>query len=102
MKSMASRVVDRFAAAPGQVLLWIPERTQGSITVPYTGPKPVRVWSLIRERDESNPPQLPYSPVYRVNAAIEDAGHDWRILPGVFRYSSNSTDGACWLLLEFA
>lgn len=69
--------------------------------VPYTGPRPERVWTLLREQDEANPPPLPYSPVHGVNASVEDIGHDWKVQNGTFRYSSQSTDGGRWVLLEF-
>lgn len=84
-----------------QVLLWIPERTRGAILVPYTGPKPTKVWTLFREMDPNRPPALPITPVHGVNASFEDVGHDWKVAGGTFRYSSQSTDGNRWLLLEF-
>lgn len=84
-----------------QTLLWIPPRTRGTIAVPYAGPKPDRTWTLPRERNETTPPALPFYPVHGLNAALEDMEHDWKVQGGIFRYSSRSTEGECWVLLEF-
>jgi len=36
-----------------------------------------RLYTLFNFDDENSPPQLPFPPVHRENAFIEDEGHDW-------------------------
>lgn len=78
---------------------------------PCNPAKPVRVdfgerdiknvWTLYRNTDKSNPPALPYVPVHRQNAFLEDWMHDWNIdSKGRFRYASRITDEPVWVLVE--
>lgn len=70
------------------------------------GKKPDRIWTLYRHCDENVKPELPFAPVHRFNAFIEDYVHDWneRKMPDgslELAYSSRVADGPVWILLEY-
>lgn len=68
--------------------------------------EPSRIWTLFREEDEANPPELPFVPIHRVNAFAEDCVHDWNWYrhgsgPAMLNYYSRVVDGPVWILLEY-
>lgn len=68
--------------------------------------RPGRVWTLYREDNESQPPQLPFVPVHNTNAFLEDYVHDWNEVRGkdgqlMLDYSSRVIDRPVWILLEY-
>lgn len=63
--------------------------------------EPARVWSLPRHTDPDAPPSLPFRPVHRENAWLEDRVHDWNWRAGRLTYASRVTGGRVWLLLEY-
>lgn len=112
-----------FAIAKGktyrQAAVWIPRRGDGgpapTVAVPE---KPERVWTLLYDGKEGEPPHwlsgTPKTPgttlrdgppgllpQHRVNAFLEDPSHDWTWRDGVLRYFSRLNDGGCWILLEY-
>lgn len=91
-----------------QRLVWLPLQPdgpphgRGPLIVQASGTAPTRLWTLLHERDEGQPPALPIAPVHHHNAFHEDRGHDWQWLSeGRFRYSgAGAQRGGIWLLLE--
>lgn len=89
-----------------QRLVWLPPQPdgplhgRGSLIIQASGERPQALWTLA-ERDEANPPTLPFQPRHGYNAFSEDCGHDWQWLSGSrIRYSGNGRDrGGVWLLL---
>ena len=59
--------------------------------------KPALIWLTIGR------PEAPFVPVHRVNALLEDEGHDWQWRGGVLWYSSVVPDRTqdVWLLVEY-
>ena len=63
--------------------------------------EPTRIWTLFTHTVEHPPPRLPFVPVMRHNAWLEDIVHDWNWQRGVLRYYSRVANGPVWLLLEY-
>lgn len=89
-----------------QELLWVPpgaggDMPRGGFRLPYVGP--TTLWSLTSHVDPAAPPALPFRPVHRVNAFVEDSIHDWTHSTSMneLRYYSRVSTGGHWLLLEF-
>lgn len=60
-----------------------------------------RVWTLFRCTVKTPPPPLPFMPVHRANAFLEDPVHDWNLDHNrKFRYASRVTDAPVWVLVE--
>lgn len=88
-----------------QELLFVSEWEQRGI-VPNAKPlalaaEPKRVWTLFHYEDPERPPSLPFEPIHRHNAFLEDKIHDWNWSNGMFRYGSRVADSPVWLLLEY-
>jgi hypothetical protein len=62
---------------------------------------PVRVWTLWNHCDKSKKPELPFVPVQRGNAVMEDQTHDWNCHHGKFKYYTRFMDCSCWILVEY-
>lgn len=89
-----------------QVVLWVPpgpngEMPRGGFQLPLAGEAPERVWTLYRHRAEGEAPALPFKPIHRHNAFLEDVTHDWTHRNGELRYYSRVSDGGHWILLEY-
>jgi hypothetical protein len=84
-----------------QIPLWVPKPVKVMRPrVEYAGTKPFRLWTLFTHTDQMCPPQLPFTPVHRENAFLEDYVHDWTIQDDVIVYASRVSDGDVWILLE--
>ena len=81
-----------------QILIWIPK---GAKSITYKGKKPKWLWSLIGEKKEEKKPKIPFIPIHRKNAFLEDYLHDWDIISNKLIYRSRFSDGGHWLLLEY-
>ena len=92
-----------------QQLIWIPigkpiNEDSDIIKVdpiPYSGKKPQKLWTLFDELYSNKKPQLPYKPIYNINAYIESYVHDWDIRNNHLFYYSRNSNGGTWALLEF-
>jgi len=89
-------------SALNQTAIWVPKRKkgQGGIRVPYSGPKPEKLWTLIQEASPDEKPPLPMFLQHRRNAFFEDEIHDWRVDGDCIIYSSRVSDGGCWIVIE--
>ena len=88
-----------------QQVLWIGEWEKRGVAmkakpVPLDR-KPDRVWTLYGWGHAKKPPKLPFLPVHRCGAFLEDSVHDWNWRGGKFYYSSRVADHPVWLLLEY-
>lgn len=87
-----------------QTVVWLPANGLGRRQVEVGGCKrPQRVWTLCLNLEESNKPELPYSPRHHHNAFIEEHLHDWNYRNGMLTYYSRTMDvkRGCWLLIEW-
>jgi hypothetical protein len=91
-----------------QKLVWIGSwrNRDGAVTLPMADPvqlaeHPTNVWTLYQHTDEKAPPKLPFKPIHRVNAFVEDEMHDWTWRGGRFYYRSRVMDRPVWVLVEY-
>lgn len=70
------------------------------IPVDFDESEVARVWTLLGETDQANPPALPFVPMHGRNAFLEDWMHDWNIITGKFHYGSRIADHDVWVLVE--
>lgn len=87
--------------AKKQEVVWV----EGSGGVVRIGKEcPDNVWTLLLEKDKNKAPILPFYPVHRENAFLEDQMHDWKFDKGGWlRYFSRVTRAGegVWILLEY-
>jgi hypothetical protein len=107
-------VVDNVQNIPRQVFIYLKDwdtftdgRPPRAKRVPLPLGRPKKIWTLFRHEAESDSPSLPFRPVHRVNAFLEDYVHDWNdvfVEPGKVEldYFSRVVDRPVWLLLEYA
>lgn len=76
-----------------QEVHWVPE----SRVVPVPE-RSHRVWTLFKEKDAESRPELPITPMTRVNAWPEDYVRNGA---GFLRYASRVEDHSVWILCEF-
>lgn len=90
-----------------QVLFWSGKPVEANnmvgfkfLPIPFEKGKIHRLYTLFNFDDENSPPQLPFTPIHRENAFIEDEGHDWTQSDTHIRYFSRIVENGVWLLAE--